>query len=190
MRSAGKSSGLNLFTGRACAARPALEGRQSIARGVSPWHGAAGGARVERQRTGPASPQGLTPLAIDCRPSRAGFRLLVRIVASALAVLALAAPASAQSEPKRIVAPEARIEQRLNAQVPLDLTFRDEQGSERPLRDFVVPGKPVVLVLAYYRCPKLCSMVLNGVMEGLRPVEYEMGKDYAVVTVSIDPRET
>jgi protein SCO1 len=110
--------------------------------------------------------------------------------AAALLTLLLAtAPAAAQQKPRAAV-PEARIEQRLDEQVPLELTFRDEQGQTRHLKDYF-KGKPVVLVLAYYRCPRLCSLVLNGLADAMKQIkEYEIGRDFEVVTVSIDPRET
>ena len=80
------------------------------------------------------------------------------------------------------------IEQRLDEQVPLDLVFNDEQGKAVKLGDYF-GTKPVILVLAYYSCPRLCSLVLNGLVDGLRQIDYEIGKEFAVVTVSIDPRE-
>jgi protein SCO1/2 len=85
-------------------------------------------------------------------------------------------------------APNVGIEQRLDEQVPLDLVFRDEQGKAVKLGAYF-GTKPVILVLAYYRCPRLCSLVLNGLVEGLRDIDYEIGKEFTVVTVSIDPRE-
>ena len=83
---------------------------------------------------------------------------------------------------------EVGIDQRLNQQVPLDLPFYDEHGRTVRLGDFF-QGKPVVLVLAYYRCPKLCTEVLNGLLEGLRGVRQDIGSDFQVVTVSFDARE-
>lgn len=80
-------------------------------------------------------------------------------------------------------------DQRLNAAVPLDLSFRDEDGRRVTLRE-CVGGKPTVLVLAYYRCPQLCNLVLNGLLDGLRGVSYAPGEEFSVVTVSFDPRET
>jgi protein SCO1 len=80
-------------------------------------------------------------------------------------------------------------EQRLNEQVPLDATFRDENGSSVRLGD-VTRGKPTVLVLAYYRCPQLCNLVLNGLVDGLRGVTYRPGEEFTVVAVSFDARET
>ena len=81
------------------------------------------------------------------------------------------------------------IDQRLNEQVPLDLTFRDESGRAVHLGDYV-QGKPVVLVLAYFRCPMLCTQVLNGLVSGLRGVTFDIGREFDVVTVSFDPRDT
>src|SRR5439155_3928414 len=63
-----------------------------------------------------------------------------------------------------------------------------EQGKAVALRDYF-GSKPVILVLAYFRCPRLCSQVLNGLVDGLRKIDYEIGKEFTVVTVSIDPRE-
>ncbi len=80
-------------------------------------------------------------------------------------------------------------DQRLNEQVPLDTEFRDEDGRTRKLGEYFV-DKPVILVLAYYRCPMLCTQVLNGLVRALLDVPLEMGKDFNVVTVSFDARET
>ena len=80
-------------------------------------------------------------------------------------------------------------DQRLNEQVPLDLPFVDETGKPVKLRDYF-DGKPVVLVLAYYRCPMLCTLVLNSVATTIGKVPLAIGKDFRVVTVSFDPRET
>ncbi len=80
-------------------------------------------------------------------------------------------------------------DQKVGAQVPLDLTFRDESGTPVPLKQFFV-GKPVVLNLVYYRCPMLCTEVLNGLTRAMRTMKLQVGNDYNVVTLSIDPRET
>jgi protein SCO1 len=80
-------------------------------------------------------------------------------------------------------------DQRLNEQVPLDLAFVDESGRPIRLGDYF-KGKPVVLICAYYKCPMLCTLVLNGTARGLSKVPFDIGADYQVVTVSIDPRET
>jgi len=81
------------------------------------------------------------------------------------------------------------IDQKLDAQVPLDLTFRDEHGARVPLRQFF-GRRPVILTLVYYQCPMLCTFVLNGVLNSAKAISFNMGKEYEVVTVSIDPTET
>jgi protein SCO1 len=83
-----------------------------------------------------------------------------------------------------------RIDQRLDEQVPLNLIFRDEAGRSVALRDYF-GNKPVILVLAYYRCPRLCTEVLNGLLDSLTALRtFDVGNQFNVVTVSFDPRET
>jgi protein SCO1/2 len=86
-------------------------------------------------------------------------------------------------------AKEVRIEQNLDAQVTLDLWFRDEAG-QRVLLGDCLGDKPTVLVLAYYRCPKLCNVVLGGLLQTCREMSFTVGQEFNVVTVSFDPRET
>lgn len=74
--------------------------------------------------------------------------------------------------------------------VPLDLEFVNEAGKTVKLREYFKPGRPVFLTLAYYECPMLCTLILNGVSEGLKKVAFVPGTDYQIVTVSIDPKET
>ncbi|HWG59690.1 MAG TPA: SCO family protein [Candidatus Acidoferrales bacterium] len=81
------------------------------------------------------------------------------------------------------------VDQKLNAQVPLALTFRDEHGATVQLGQFFA-GKPVVLSLVYFTCPMLCTQLLNGVERGLKQVSLEPGKDFNLITVSIDPSDT
>jgi protein SCO1 len=81
------------------------------------------------------------------------------------------------------------IEQKLNSQIPLDLSFRDEEGREVRLGDYFRGGKPVVLTLVYYECPMLCNQVLNGVVGSLQALSFTPGREFEVVTVSFDPRE-
>lgn len=84
---------------------------------------------------------------------------------------------------------DVRFDQRLNEQVPLDIPLVDEQGRPVKLGDYF-GEKPVILVLAYYRCPMLCTMVLNGLVRGLLDVRFEPNRDFQIVTVSFDARET
>jgi len=84
---------------------------------------------------------------------------------------------------------DVRIEQKLDQQLPLDLVFRDESGESVKLGQYF-SKKPVVLALVYYDCPMLCTQVLNGMTEAFRVLPFELGKEYDVVTISFDPRET
>jgi protein SCO1 len=94
---------------------------------------------------------------------------------------------SASGKPKQLE--NVGIDQRLNEQVPLDLTFRDEAGNDVKLGDYF-GQKPVVLSLVYYSCPQLCSQVLNGLTSSLSTVkDFNIGREYNVVTVSFDARE-
>jgi protein SCO1/2 len=86
--------------------------------------------------------------------------------------------------------PEARIDEQIGGQVPMDLTFRDED--EQPIKfGDAMAGKATILVPVYYRCPMLCTKVLNGVLEALRqmPADFSAGNQFTVVTVSMDPKE-
>lgn len=80
------------------------------------------------------------------------------------------------------------INQKMGAQIPLDLPFTDESGREVTLREYF--GKPVILALVYYQCPSLCNMVLNGVLRSIKRLDFTAGNQYEVIAVSFDPRET
>jgi protein SCO1/2 len=81
------------------------------------------------------------------------------------------------------------IDQKLNSQIDLDLEFVDSSGETVVLRE-LFRGKPVVLSLVYFECPMLCTLELNGLMKAMRAMELSAGKDYDVISVSFDPRET
>ena len=81
------------------------------------------------------------------------------------------------------------IDQHLNQQLPLNLHFRDEAGNLVTLGDYF-HQRPVILSLVYYRCPMLCGEVLNGLTSSLNVVNFNLGRDFDVVSVSIDPHET
>jgi protein SCO1/2 len=77
----------------------------------------------------------------------------------------------------------------LNGQMPLDVSFRDETGRSVQLREYF-GKKPVVLAFVYYGCPMLCSQVEQGVVGSLRMLSFNPGRDYEVVFVSFDSRES
>ncbi len=107
------------------------------------------------------------------------------IISSFMAVACLGEAASAA--PLNVLR-DVGIDQRLEAQVPLDLPFRDESGADIRLGDYFT-DRPVILVLAYYRCPMLCTQVLNGLVKTMRGMDFALGKQYRVLTVSFDPSE-
>ena len=80
-------------------------------------------------------------------------------------------------------------EQRLNEQLPLDLPFKDEAGNTVRLGEYF-GHKPVILTFVYYECPMLCTEVLNGLESSLRVLNETIGKEFDVITVSFDPKET
>jgi protein SCO1 len=84
---------------------------------------------------------------------------------------------------------KVQFDQNLGIQVPLDLRFRDETGRPIQLSQYF-NGRPVVLALVYYECPMLCTQALNGLVKALKVLALEPGRDYSVVTVSFNPRET
>jgi len=81
------------------------------------------------------------------------------------------------------------IEQHLDAQIPPDLTFRDETGKAVKLGDYF-GHKPLILNLVYYNCTMLCGEALAGLASAMRLVKFDVGNEFDVVTVSFDPRET
>jgi protein SCO1 len=82
------------------------------------------------------------------------------------------------------------IEEHLSAPLPLGLTFRDEHGASVRLGDYFDGRHPVILTLNYSRCPMLCSLELGGLVHGMKGLAWTAGKEFRVVTVSIDPTET
>jgi protein SCO1/2 len=96
--------------------------------------------------------------------------------------------APAGKSPTAALLRDVGIEQQQGSQLPLDAVFRDEAGQEVRLGKYF-GDKPVVLALVQYRCPMLCTLVLNGFLKSSQGMPLEIGRDYQVVTVSFDPRE-
>jgi len=120
--------------------------------------------------------------------------LLATLVAGLMAL-----PCFGQGMTKGIMSPPANvrppglqnvgIEQHLDEQIPADLSFRDETGKPVHLGDYF-GKKPMILNLVYYNCPMLCGEVLSGLEGALRVLKFDVGKEFDVLTVSFDPRET
>lgn len=71
----------------------------------------------------------------------------------------------------------------------LDIPFRDESGKTVRFSDFLTKGKPILLSPVYFKCPTLCNFHLNGVFQGLKALDWSLGKEYQYIAVSIDPKE-
>jgi len=78
----------------------------------------------------------------------------------------------------------------LNAQMPLDASFKDETGKDVRLGDYLHTQKPVLLAFVYYGCPMMCTQLEQGVVGSLRMLSFNPGRDYEVVFVSFDDRDT
>ncbi len=81
------------------------------------------------------------------------------------------------------------IDQHLNDQLPLNLTFTDDTGEQVPLGSYF-GKKPAILALVYYRCPMLCSQEMEGLTSALMMINFRPGKDFNIIVISIDPTET
>ncbi len=81
------------------------------------------------------------------------------------------------------------IEDRSGALVPLDVRLTSNAGKGVTLQDYVDGERPLLLVLAYYNCPQLCSLVINGMLDGMKTASWTAGDQYRVLVVSFDPRD-
>ena len=117
------------------------------------------------------------------------LRAALWAVALALVVVVRPTPARADTElPKELSGID--IEDRPGAQLPRDVRLKTSDGKPVVLGDYLDGQRPVVLVLAYYGCPRLCSLVLNGVMNAMKGTRESAGADYRFLVVSFDPRDT
>lgn len=83
-----------------------------------------------------------------------------------------------------------QVTERIGELVPEDAVFRDSTGTPVQLKQLLHRGQPLLLSLNYYRCPMLCSLVLSGMVNGLKGTGLKLGRDYFAFTLSIDPQET
>ena len=122
----------------------------------------------------------------------------IRLGSWFFATLALAIGAVGQTAPSNVGVPSTALppdllnvgfDPALNAQMPLDLTFQDETGSNIQLREYF-GRKPVLLAFVYYDCPMLCSQLEEGIVNSLKRISFNPGRDYEVIFISFDPRDT
>jgi len=131
--------------------------------------------------------------------SKARSKIGTLIAATVYAACLLTLPAWGQGITQGPVSPPANvrppglknvgIEQHLNQQIPPTLAFHDENGRAVQLGDYF-GKKPMILNLVYYQCPMLCGEVLRGLESALRVLKFDVGKEFDVLTVSFDPKET
>ena len=120
----------------------------------------------------------------------AGFVLLAAATGRAQFTPPMDVPPPGPSASEQIpILKQVGLDQHLDAQVPLDLPFVDEHGRDVKLGDYF-GARPVVLVLAYYNCPMLCTLVLNGSISALQTLSFDAGVDFEYVVVSFDPGDT
>jgi len=109
------------------------------------------------------------------------------VIAQTLAALVAAFPIKPPTPPATVG--EVDVVERLNEPVPGDLRFVDAFENQVRLDEFFGHKKPVVLSLVYFDCPMLCSLVEKGLVKGLSESNLALGKDYAALTVSMNPRD-
>lgn len=110
------------------------------------------------------------------------------IVKAILASTALILPLAACSRGPEEATPVFGLEEKLGANVPLEVTLRDEQGRDVVLRDLV--RRPTLVCFVYYRCPGICTPLLTDLAELLDRSKVSPGKDFDVLTISFDFRDT
>ncbi len=119
----------------------------------------------------------------------------IRVIAFVAALLPLIAEADDRAyvlpakDTRPALLQKVSFDQTLGAQVPLDTKFRDEFGNVVNLAKYF-GKKPVILSLVYFQCPMLCTQVLNGMVSAFLPLSFDVGREFDVVTVSFDARET
>lgn len=136
----------------------------------------------------------MTPMTRASQSALLGLALAAALLAPWRAqALPGMAEANAQLDGKGTLVAElgknVNIVENLNAQLPADAVFTDENGKTVRLGDYLGGDRPLVLTLVYYKCPMLCSLVLGALNKAVRNSGMTLGQDYRAVTLSIDPRE-
>jgi protein SCO1/2 len=116
----------------------------------------------------------------------------ILLLAGAMTIAAAGSAAHATGYGRAEPPPVVGLQSHPNYLVPLDATFRNEEGKIVKLGEFFKPGKPVLIMPVYYGCKQTCTGSLSALVQALdpRPLRLEIGRDFEVVTISIDPTET
>ncbi len=164
-----------------------MKSAKIISRPILACHSYRSGAKSKNLTNDPRCAKATHCFAKSFHPISLRSLLLRMTCLGCVVTLMMLAVALGDSSQEQIAA-HAGLEQKLDAQVPLDTVFRDEHGNAVPLRSFF-HGKPVILALAYYECPNLCTLVFNGVLQTAQDLKFDAGREYEIVIVSFDPRE-
>jgi len=92
--------------------------------------------------------------------------------------------------PEQVLDKEVGVFTELGTKVDLSRQFQNVDGERKPLRDFAQPGKPIVIAPVYYKCPRLCGLLLDGVYSLLNEISLKLSDDFSVLVVGFDPTET
>ncbi len=109
----------------------------------------------------------------------------------ALSVILWANPATAQlnqGTPK--ILEDVGVDEKLGEKIPLDLTFANSAGDSVTIGELIEDGKPILLNPLYYECPSLCGLVLDAVFNVVQDLAWSPGREYTIISYSIDPEET
>ncbi len=114
-----------------------------------------------------------------------------RAAGLAVASLGLACLASAQVNAAALEGQDAATDlvQKLGASIAMDASFLDDQGRQVKIADYFDGKRPTILNLGYYNCPSICGPVMNAMVDALQKVDLQPGKDYQILSVSINPKE-
>ncbi len=123
-------------------------------------------------------------------PHKASYAVGAAILLSLCLGLTAAASAADRIEPTPRELEDVNVTEHPNAQIPLDLTFVDTDGKTVKLGDYFDGTRPVLLTMNYSNCPMLCTLQLTGLFQGLSHMKWNIGENFQLVTVSIDPKET
>jgi len=131
-------------------------------------------------------------LNFQIRPRANSVRLFIVPLIFAFAIslsMVLASMANAHDDTRPAALRDVAFDQKLDGQIPLDLNFVDERGEAVRLVDYF-GRKPVILNFVYYKCQDLCPLLLDGITRTMRALLFDVGKEFDVVTVSIDPSDS
>lgn len=122
---------------------------------------------------------------------RSGTTTILSAMLGLVVVLCLkAGTAWSIEKPEEVLESRVGIFTQLGTKVDLSLSFTDSSGTTKSLKDFVLPGKPIIVAPVYYKCPRLCGLLLDGVYALLNELPLVLSKDYSLLIVGFDPSET